>query len=203
LDEGKLIFIQEFPGGWLNFKKSVHNCLMYVSTGDKIDTELKKWFGGKFGVHDKTSEDGITILKKLSLIERKDTRIQLTPKGLEWVNLTDNNKHDQFLFEILNSTYAGISEILDILKKNGPLELKEIMKQSRTISGKDWKTNTQNTQIRRRTQLLINLRKIERHGYKYILYRLQKQRSKTFAEKLRDYIKSNYSKVKNKRFDIT
>jgi hypothetical protein len=132
-DEGKS-YLSEFPGGGLNFKKNVNHCLTYVSTDDKIDTELKKWFDEKFGVHNKTSEDGISILKKLSLIERKDTRIQLTPKGLECVTLTNADKQDQFLFEILNSTYARISELIYILKKNGPLEVKEIMKQLGTLS---------------------------------------------------------------------
>jgi ribosome biogenesis GTPase A len=130
--------------------------------------QVEKWFEERFHGRKQGIKNGINVLKKLDLIEERQDepwkKYDLTKNGREYLSSEDRN---DFLFKIVNRTYGGLSEIVDILKKNGALSRDDIQGQLSKISDKNLKNNHP---FIRRLQMLVGLNTIRHHDKKYDLY---------------------------------
>jgi AAA domain (dynein-related subfamily) len=195
VNEGKWMNITDFPGGWRKFNTTTHDFLKKISETPMTDMQLEKWFEGRFqGTHMPRKQgikNGINFLKKLDFIQEKQDKPlkmhDLTNKGHEYLSSDDKN---DFLFKIVDRTYGGLSEIVDILKKNGGLDLKGIRGRLSNTPNKD--------PLSRRLQMLKALNKIIYHDHKYAQYssttfskNLDTSKD-TSAHKLANYLKFHY-----------
>jgi hypothetical protein len=129
--------------------------------------------------------------RKLDFIEDKQNKPlkthDLTNKGHEYLSSDDKN---DFLFKIVDRTYGGLSEIVDILKKNGGLDLKGIRGRLSNTPNKD--------PLSRRLQMLKALHKIIYHDHKYAHYssttfpKTLDTSKDTSSHKLANYLKFHY-----------
>ncbi len=157
--------IWPLPGGVDKYAETLEKCLSYVSNEAPRFDDLMKWFVGTFpGVKGGRSTEGYvyTVTDLLALAEESaDERIRLTKEGLEYVRTRDRD----YLFKILDSRVAGISEILEFLR-SGPLQLSELNLQLKSRLKKDWATDNQTFF---RVAWLMSLGKVKRVGHTYVL----------------------------------
>ena len=165
MKEEKRMGVWPLPGGVDKYAETLEKCLAYVLNEEPKFEDLMKWFVTNFpGVKGGRSTQGYvyTVTDVLSLAEEgSGQRIHLTREGSEYVKTKDRD----YLFRILDSRVAGISDILDILK-SGPLGLSDLHGQLKSRLKKDWATENQTFF---RVAWLMSLGKVKRVGHTYVL----------------------------------
>jgi hypothetical protein len=194
--------VSSIPGGWRKFPYTLKDCLSYLSE-PKLEKELMEWLQKKKefgGVGKQNLRPYIKTLLDLSfIVEKPDTvykTFQLTKLAEQYIRSADEK---DFLFNILESKFEGLKEIIEVLKNKGELQKKAIHEHLMRVLGKSWKRDTQ---TQRRLEMLKAVDKVRSLKNKvYCLYPsdyisqiayVEREYDDDFAVQVQKRLNSNY-----------
>lgn len=128
------------PGGKNNYLGSIVKILEFIQSRNPAIEELRAWYARNFPSTNSLTayKSGISTIENIELITITKNAVSLTDLGIRFLQ----TKNNQLIFESLRRNYAGMDEIIRLLRKR-PRTLSEISSSLNRELDLDWKTDIQ------------------------------------------------------------
>ncbi len=165
------------PGGIRNYYKTLFKVVEYIKANNPTFEQTRDWLIKEYSLtsEEKTSKGYLDVVNKLGFIDNKNSNYIITELGKKLIATND----PLVVFKVLTEKIYGVSEIIDIISKNQPVDKKTIYSELESKLNTGWQTDAQ---IGWRLNWLLSLGIIETTSNKYFLTEVGNEKKSELKE---------------------